>query len=107
VGAADESIKYEIPVRRGTATRQPFGQSILTRSLTTCCTTSSDQPAKDAGLLVSPRRYAIGDIVNLPEPPDDRPRGGKGYIWRVTAVDDEPPTLWVEFIRPHPHMVNA
>jgi hypothetical protein len=64
-----------------------------------------DEPARDGGLLVSPRRFCVGDIVNLPDPPDDRPRGGKGYIWRVTAVDDEPPSIWVEFVRPHPDMV--
>jgi hypothetical protein len=43
----------------------------------------------------------VGDIVNLPLSPADEPKGGKGYVWRVTAVDDQPPTLWVEFLRPH------
>jgi hypothetical protein len=97
----DEPIDYEIPVQRRdgseTTVRSVHPDAVAYNLLRVL----PDQAVKDFGLLVSPRRYSVGDIVNLPESPDDGPKGGKGYVWRVAAVDDHPPTLRVEFLRPH------
>jgi hypothetical protein len=50
------------------------------------------------------RRRDLGDQVNLPMGPDGSARPGKGYLWRVSSVDDGGETLILDFDRPHSKM---
>jgi hypothetical protein len=51
-----------------------------------------------------PSPLGLGDVVNWPMGPDGSARPGKGYLWRVTSVEDEGSTLVLEFDRPHSEM---
>jgi hypothetical protein len=66
----------------------------------------SDGTEHVAGPLTTRRRRGVGDFVNLPNGPDGRGREGKGYIWRVTALEDDDTTLVLAFERPHPERVE-
>ncbi len=53
------------------------------------------------------RRRAAGEIFNLPVAADGTGRSGKGFLWRIHAIEDNDDpliesTLVLEFERPHP-----
>ena len=43
----------------------------------------------------------VDDFVNLPIGPEGAAHAGKGYIWRVKAIEADGPTLVLVFERPH------
>ena len=94
---ADEPFTYEIPVLR------PDGSKSTTRCVHPDAVAYNIElnlprgARKDGGLLVSPRQYRVGDIVNLPADPAGQASPGSGYLWKVTAVADDPPSLSFEF----------
>jgi dipeptidase E len=56
---------------------------------------------KSSGSFTTHRERQLGEIVNLPEGPDGLARGGKGFIWRIAAIEEDG-TLVLDYERPHP-----
>jgi hypothetical protein len=52
------------------------------------------------------RQRDVGEIVNLPTGPDGKGRTGKGYLWRVVAVEEDAQRLVLAYERPHPEMME-
>ena len=65
-----------------------------------------DSTEREGGRFTTRRRRLVGDLVNLPQGPDGRSLAGKGYIWRVAALEDGHTTLVLAFERPHRETVD-
>jgi hypothetical protein len=49
--------------------------------------------------FLTPRRRAVGDLVELPVRPDGELQPGEQYEWRVAAVEEDGTLLVLEFDR--------
>lgn len=49
--------------------------------------------------FLTPRRRAVGDVVELPVRPDGELQPGEHYAWRVASVEDDGNVLVLEFDR--------
>jgi len=52
--------------------------------------------------LTTLRPRSAGDVLNVPLGPDGRSRPGRGFLWRVAALEDEGKTLVLGFERANP-----